>query len=107
MMFVFLIIKKNLDQFLKQFDEVFYCSEEELQKQIEEELLEKATKEAREKGYKLGMEEGLQQGIQKGIQKGQRQEALMIAKNMLNEDFDVEMISKITNLSKKELEKIS
>ncbi len=101
------MIKKNLDQFLKQFDEAFYCSEEELQKQIEEELLEKATKEACEKGYKLGMEEGLQRGIQKGIQKGQRQEALMIAKNMLNEDFDVEMISKITNLSKEELEKIS
>ena len=42
-----------------------------------------------------GREEGMEKGIEKGIAKG----TLVIAKNMLADNFDIAVIAKITGLS--------
>jgi predicted transposase/invertase (TIGR01784 family) len=49
------------------------------------------------------MDNGLEKGIKKGQEQGERQKALEIAKNMLKEGFAIELISKVTGLSEKEI----
>ena len=44
-------------------------------------------------------EEGVKEGIEKGIEK----EKYALAKNMKNENIDINLISKITSLSKEEI----
>lgn len=51
-------------------------------------------------------EEGLQQGLQEGIQQGLYQQAIQTAKNMLKDKVDIKLISKYTNLSIEEINKI-
>ena len=51
-------------------------------------------------------EEGLQQGIEQGLQQGLYQQAVQTAKNMLKDRVDIELISKYTNLSIEEINKI-
>lgn len=45
-------------------------------------------------------------GIEKGIEKGQKEKTVEIAKKMLNEGIDLDMIAKITMLSIEELESL-
>lgn len=84
------MMKLNMDQFRKDFDLAFYCSEEELQKQIEEEMTEK------------GREEGLKQGLKEG----EKNKSIAIAKKMLKENMSIELISNITDLSIEEIENL-
>ena len=49
-----------------------------------------------------GIEEGIQQGIEKGIEK----QKIETAKKMLAEKIDIELIMKITELTKEEIEKL-
>ena len=53
-------------------------------------------------GYDKGMKEGIQKGMKEGIQKGSKE----IAKNLLKEKVDVEIIVKVTKLTKDEIEKL-
>ncbi len=48
----------------------------------------------------------IQEGIEQGLEQGSKQEKLEIAKNMLVEKINIETISKVTNLSKAEIEKL-
>ncbi|MGG0824160.1 Rpn family recombination-promoting nuclease/putative transposase [Paenibacillus turicensis] len=50
-----------------------------------------------------GLEKGLKKGLKKGQEQGERQKALDIAKNMLKEGLAIELISKVTGLSEKEI----
>jgi predicted transposase/invertase (TIGR01784 family) len=45
----------------------------------------------------------IQQVIQHGIEKGKQEVKLAVAKNMLDKGLDVDMIAKITNLTKKQI----
>ena len=49
------------------------------------------------------MEKGLKQGIEQGIE----QEKLNIVKNMLKEDVDIKIISKVTGLSIENINSVS
>ena len=49
---------------------------------------------------------GLEEGIQKGIQKGKIENRKEIAKKMLEENIDIEIIAKITTLSVDEIKKL-
>ena len=53
-----------------------------------------------------GMHEGEVIGISKGRIEGKTEEKLEIAKNMLKENLDTAIISKITGLSKEEIESL-
>jgi predicted transposase/invertase (TIGR01784 family) len=52
-----------------------------------------------EKGIEIGIEKGIEKGVEKGKLLGQREEALAIAKQMLAEGIDRELIFKITGIS--------
>lgn len=87
------MVKKNLENFLRQFDEAFYCSEEELQRQIDEEM--------KEEGFK----EGFNEGFENGLGEGAKQEKIKVTKSMLKMDgITKEQISKLTELTIDEIE---
>ena len=58
--------------------------------------------EGEEKGIELGIEEGIQKGEKVGIEK----EKIAIAKSMLADNIDINIISKHTCLSEKEIESL-
>ena len=69
------------------------------------ELREKAVKDEmaiRDSGYKEGKEEGLEEGIKQGKISKQ----LEIAKKLKEENVDINLISKVTNLKVEEINKI-
>lgn len=55
---------------------------------------------------KEGHEEGMKEGRKEGRKEGKKEAILEIAKNMLNENMSIELISKITHLSEEEIEKL-
>lgn len=55
--------------------------------------------DAREKGFKQGYDEGIEQGIEKN--------KIEIAKNLLNNNVDINVISLSTGLSQEEIKKLS
>ena len=89
------MVKKNLENFVKQFDEAFYCSEEELQRQIDEEMKEE------------GFNEGYNNGFNNGFDKGSKEEKIHIAKSLLKmEGISKEQISKATGLKIEEISEL-
>jgi len=51
-------------------------------------------------------EDGVEEGIIRGISEGKKENKIQIAKEMIKSNFEVKVISKITKLSIKEIEKI-
>lgn len=51
-------------------------------------------------GRKIGLEEGIKEGKKEGRKEGIKQ----MAKNMKEEGLDIELIAKITKLSKEEIQ---
>mgnify|MGYP003290105510 CR=1 FL=1 len=68
--------------------------------------LAKGHAEGLAEGLAEGRAEGLAEGIVEGIVEGERRNKLENAKRMLEENFTVEMIAKITKLSKNEIENL-
>ena len=72
--------------------------------------LEDGLKQGLEEGMKQGLEDGLKQGLEEGmkqgLEKGMKQEKISIAKEMKKNNFPVELIEKMTGLSKEEIKKI-
>ena len=58
------------------------------------------------KGLKEGLEKGLEQGIEQGLEQGTEQSKNEIAKNMLKENMDISLISKLTGLSNEQINKL-
>jgi predicted transposase/invertase (TIGR01784 family) len=59
-----------------------------------------------EKLIKQGIEQGLEKGIEQGLEKGKKERNSEIARNMLKENIDKEIIIKVTGLSLEEIKKI-
>lgn len=73
------------------------------------ELREKAIRDEKDrlKGATLrGMEKGIQEGEKAGQERGRKQRELEIAKNMLKEGLDLQLISKVTGLTIQEIQDI-
>lgn len=60
--------------------------------------IKQGIKQGIEEGKKEGIKEGIEQGIEKGLEKGIKQGKIEIAKNMLNDGINIEMISKYTKI---------
>lgn len=56
--------------------------------------------------YNAGMYYAKKEGIELGIEEGKKEEKIEIVKKMLKEKMSVELIAKITHLSKEEIDKI-
>ena len=63
-------------------------------------------KEKWERDWNSGMHSAEEAGIEKGMKKGKREEKKEIAIKMIHEKIDEEIISKVTNLSLDEIEKL-
>ena len=72
--------------------------------------LEKGIAEGREKGIAEGREKGIAEGREKGIaeglEKGKKEEKIIIAKSMKAENIDVNVISRVTDLSIEDILKL-
>ena len=57
-------------------------------------------------GFDKGLKAGIEQGIEQGIQQGIEQKTIEIAKKLKEQNIDIEVISKVTGLSIKEIENL-
>ena len=62
--------------------------------------------EGMEKGIEKGMELGMEKGMKKGMAKGMNQKALDIARNMLADGIDINLIMKYSGLTQEQIEKL-
>lgn len=62
-------------------------------------IAERLRQEGRHHGLQEGIRQGLEQGLEQGVQKGTREEALRIARMMLDLDIDRETVLVITGFS--------
>ena len=68
--------------------------------------MEKGMELGIEKGMKKGMEKGMEKGLEKGMEKGMNQKALDIARNMLADGVDINLIMKYSGLTQEQIEKL-
>lgn len=68
--------------------------------------LKQGLKQGIQQGIQQGMKQGIEQGMQQGIEKGIEQGKQEIVKNMLNENMDVSVISKVTGLTIEQIEEM-
>lgn len=59
-----------------------------------------------EKGIQQGIEQGIQLGEQRGIEKGEREATLKIARTMLQNGIDRNIVMKVTGLTEDDLAQI-
>jgi predicted transposase/invertase (TIGR01784 family) len=53
-----------------------------------------------------GLAEGMEKGMKKGMEKGMNQKALDIARNMLADGVDINLIMKYSGLTQEQIEKL-
>ena len=63
-------------------------------------------KDGLEEGLKEGIKEGIKEGMKQGVKDGKKIRNIEIAKEMLKENLDLALISKITDLSIDEIKKL-
>ena len=68
---------------------------------------EEAHKQDLEASYDTGLERGIEQGLEQGLEQGSKQKELEIARTMLKDIQDYELISKYTGLTVEEIQKIA
>ena len=61
---------------------------------------------AKQEGLAEGMEKGMELGMGKGMKKGMNQKALDIARNMLADGVDINLIMKYSGLTQEQIEKL-
>ena len=58
------------------------------------------------KGLQKGKKEGKEEGIKEGLQKGKKEEQKTLARRMKDENIDIDIIQKITKLSREDIENL-
>ena len=61
---------------------------------------------AKQEGLAEGMEKGMELGMEKGMKKGMNQKALDIARNMLVDGVDINLIMKYSGLTQEQIENL-
>ena len=79
-----------------------WITKEKDEQMIKNTQLYRATQE----GINIGISQGIKQGVNQGINQGMKKEKILIAKSMLQENMNLELIHKITGLSKEEIKKL-
>ena len=80
-------------------------NDEEYEMYVESEISE-AREDARKEGVKEGINIGVERGLLQGITKGSKESKQEIAKAMLKEKMDINLIAKVTKLSIEEIEQL-
>ena len=68
--------------------------------------IDTAKQEGLAEGMEKGMELGMEKGMKKGIAKGMNQKALDIARNMLADGVDINLIMKYSGLTQEQIENL-
>ena len=68
--------------------------------------IDTAKREGKEAGLAEGMEKGLVKGLAEGMEKGMNKRSLEIARKMLANGMDAEMVMEITGLSESQLQQL-
>ena len=68
--------------------------------------IDTAKQEGLAEGMEKGMELGMEKGMKKGMKKGMNQKALDIARNMLADGVDINLIMKYSGLTQEQIEKL-
>ena len=68
--------------------------------------IDTAKQEGLAEGMEKGMEKGMKKGMKKGMAKGMNQKALDIARNMLADGVDINLIMKYSGLTQEQIEKL-
>lgn len=94
-------LRKITDELLKEIGEVFmkYSEDEELVYAYDLDELKEA-----ERNFEI--EESYNNGVENGIDFGKKEKSKEIVKSMLNDNLDINVISKYTNLSENEIKTI-
>ena len=92
-------------------DEMFMEFNEWIDNYVNDDLTRKAMAEWNEKimtnkQIKIAHEQGIEEGIEEGMKEGAKQEKIEIAKNLLKENVEIDIIISATGLSKEEIEKL-
>ena len=90
--------KKKVDEVNDDDEVISWFTAEEERKMYQDALIEQSKEEGIIQGKKVGLIEGEKKGKQAGI--------LDIAKNMLAEGMSVDLIAKLTKLSKKQINRL-
>lgn len=98
------ITVKKLEDLSKDPDIVSYYNEQKLEEIARQMDLEAARKEATKYGYEDGYKSGRTSGFEEGHSSGKKDTQIETAKRMLREGLEINMISKISGLSKEEIE---
>ena len=85
-------------------DELTGMSKDEELRRIAE-LREKAIRDEHA-AISLATKRGIERGIEQGIKQGTRERNIEIAKNMLKENIDIELIKKVTGLTEEEIKEL-
>ena len=99
------VVKKYMEELVKvneDADFLNFISVEKDNMMIENSIRDEGIR----KGLKEGLEKGLEQGIEQGLEQGTEQSKNEIAKNMLKENMDISLISKLTGLSNEQINKL-
>ena len=68
--------------------------------------LQKGIEIGRQQGIEQGMQKGIEQGMQKGRREGEWEKQITIAKNMLEKELNIILISEVTGLSVEQVRKL-
>ena len=68
--------------------------------------IDTAKQEGLAEGMEKGMELGIEKGMENGMEKGMNQKALDIARNMLADGVDINLIMKYSGLTQEQIEKL-
>ena len=71
-----------------------------------EEAHKQDLEDSKQTGIRIGIEKGISLGMEQGMEKGISQSKIEIAKNMLENNIDIQTILKCTGLSEEELEEL-
>ena len=99
------VVKKYMEELVKvneDADFLNFISVEKDNMMIENSIRDEGIR----KGLKEGLEKGLEQGIEQGLERGTEQSKNEIAMNMLKENMDISLISKLTGLSNEQINKL-
>ena len=95
------VVKKYMEELVKvneDADFLNFISVEKDNMMIENSIRDEATK----KGLKEGLEKGLEQGLELGTEQSKNE----IARNMLKDNVDINLIKKYTSLTEEEITKL-
>ena len=98
--------KKKVDEVNNDDEVISWFTAEEERKMYQDALIEQSKEEGKIQGKKVGLIEGEKKGKKIGLIEGEKKGILDIAKNMLAEGMSIDLIAKLTKLSKKQISRL-